>query len=257
MFVFTARGYWHSAKLKSTFFPVWSSANGQQSILKALLNDRFLPIPLDGKKRGDRCSLGGAKVGGASFKDAFLIIPLHYLSLCFQGTGVGVLGENHVEKGGGDDLGRVDNPDTSTDTSDRDDTDGGANNPGTDTEIPATDNKDGKADKPSTSTDTPATDNTNGETDDPGTGTDTPDTDNTDGEANNTGTGTDTLDADADGGVDDIGTRTADANKQVVASNKAHASLFSLRKALFFFSLLLNWKPSLPLRHPHLFPYCL
>ena len=63
-----------------TYFPAWSSANGQQSMLKALLNGRFLPIPLDGKKKGDERSLGGNKgvqVVEASSKDTFLRIPLY------------------------------------------------------------------------------------------------------------------------------------------------------------------------------------
>ena len=66
--------------LLPTSSPVWSSANGQQSMLKALSNSRFLPIPLDGKRRGDGRSLGGnrgAKVVGASSEDALLRIPLH------------------------------------------------------------------------------------------------------------------------------------------------------------------------------------
>ena len=56
-----------------TSSPVWSSANGRQSMLKGLLNGRFLPIPLDRKKRGDGRSLGGnrgAQVVGASSEDA-------------------------------------------------------------------------------------------------------------------------------------------------------------------------------------------
>ena len=66
--------------LSPTSSPAWSSANGRQSMLKALSNGRFSPIPLDGKRRGDGRSLGGnrgAKVVGASSEDALLRIPLH------------------------------------------------------------------------------------------------------------------------------------------------------------------------------------
>ena len=66
--------------LLPTSSPTWSSVNGRQLILKALSNGRFLPIPLDGKRRGDGRSIGGnrgAKIVGASFEDAFLRIPLH------------------------------------------------------------------------------------------------------------------------------------------------------------------------------------
>ena len=66
--------------LLPTSFPAWSSANSRQSMLKALLNSRFSPIPLDGKRRGDRHLLSGnrgAKVVKASSEDTFLRIPLH------------------------------------------------------------------------------------------------------------------------------------------------------------------------------------
>ena len=66
--------------LLPTSSPAWSSANSQQLMLKALSKRRFSMISLDGKRRGDRCSLGknrGAKVVGASSKDALLRIPLH------------------------------------------------------------------------------------------------------------------------------------------------------------------------------------
>ena len=79
MFAFTTGEYWHSAKLKSTSSLMWSSANGQKLILKALLNSCFLPILLNEKRRGDSRSLGGnkrAKLGGAFSQEALLIIPL-------------------------------------------------------------------------------------------------------------------------------------------------------------------------------------
>ena len=70
-------------------------------MLKILSNGRFLPIALDEKRKEDRRSLGGAKVGGAFFEDALLIIPLHWLSLWFSGIGVGICEEDHIEKSGG------------------------------------------------------------------------------------------------------------------------------------------------------------
>ena len=87
-----------------------------------------------------------------------------------------------------------------------------------------------------------------------GTSIDTPDAD---GKADNPGT--DIADADIDADADreadpGIDTTDTDIDGQVAASDKAHASLFSLRKALFFCSLLLNRRPSPPLRHVQSFP---
>ena len=230
---------WALMKVLSNFlwptsFPAWSSTNSRQSMLKALLNDRFLPIPLDEKKKGDGCSLGrnrGAQVVGASSEDALLRIPLYWLSLCFPRTGVCICGSEHVGNGGGDDPssitgtldtdGGADNPSIGTDTPDIDDTNRGADDPGTGTDIPDADGRADhrRADKLGTDTDIPDAD---GRADNPG--TDTADL-NTDTDAN----------ADANGGAD-LGTNIADADadKRVAASDKPRVSLFSLRKALFF-----------------------
>ena len=214
---------------------MWSLANGQQSILKALSNSDFLLIPLDGKKKGDKHSHGRAKVGKAFSKDTFLIIPLHWLSFCLPRTGVSVCKKDYIRKGGGYASREADNLGIGTDTPDSDNTNEGANNPSIGTNIPDTNNMDR-------------------ETDNSGTGTVTPNTDNTDGGVNNSSRGIDTLNANKDRGVDDLGIRTTDADRQVAASNKARASFFFLHKALFWF-LLLNQRSFPLLRHFHFFPH--
>ena len=206
-------------------------------MLKALSNSRFSLIPLNGKRRRDGRSLGrnrGAQVVEASSEDAFLRIPLYWFSLRLPRTGVGVCGLDHVGNGGRDDLGT----DTSTP-----DTDKGADDPGTGTDTADADRRvdNRRADDPGTGINTPDVDGRadNRRADNPGTGTDIPDTD---GRADDRGTddpGTDTADANADADADgeaDPGTNIADAdaNGRVAVSNKARASLFSLRKAFIF-----------------------
>ena len=206
-------------------------------MLKALSNGCFSPIPLDGKRKRNKCLLGRAKVGGASSDDSLWIIPLDWLSFCLSRIGVSVCGKNYIGKSGEDNPRRADDL-------------------GTGTDIPDTNNINGRVDNQSRDTDILAMDNIDREVDNPGTGTDTPDTDNINRGADNPSIGTNTLDKNADGGADDLGTRIADVDRQVAASNKAHVSLFSLRKALFFLSLLLNRRLSPLFCHPHLFLYC-
>ena len=166
-------------------------------MLKALLNGRFLPIPLDRKKKKDKRSLGRAKIGETSSENALLIIPLYWLSFRLPKTGVSVYGENHVEKSKRDDLEEADNPGTGIDTPDIDDMDGRPNNS-------------------SIGIDIPDTKYIYGGVENPGTGTNTSDTDNTDERADNPGIGTNISNVDEDGWVDDPGTSAdiADGNKR-------------------------------------------
>ena len=171
--------------------PAWSSANGQQSILKVLLNSRFLPIPLNKKRRGDGRSFGGnrgTKVVETSSKDNLLRIPLHSLSLRLPRIGICVCREDYIENGGGD------NPSPGTGTPD---TERGDNEPSTGTDTPKTDNIDGGANDPGT-----GTPDTDGGANNPGIRIDKPDTDDIDRIANNLGTKT----PDIDEGADDLNT---------------------------------------------------
>lgn len=80
LFAFIAGGDWQYAKLRLTSSLVWSFANNRQLRLKAILNDRFSLVLLDGKSGRDEHSTSEsreAKVGAASSKDAFLIIWFH------------------------------------------------------------------------------------------------------------------------------------------------------------------------------------
>ena len=195
-------------------------------MLKALSNGCFLPILLDGKRRGNKRSLSKkkvAKVVEASSEDDFLIIPLYWPSLCLFGTSIDVYRKNYVENSGGDDPGPgtgTDKSNISTDTSDTDDTDGEADNLGRDINTPNADRKanDRKADDLSTGIDTLDVDRgaNNRKADNPN---------------------TDTVDADTDADERaDLSKKTVDINakRQTAASNKTHASLFSLYKAFFF-----------------------
>lgn len=208
-------------------------------------------IPLNEKKKGDRRSLGGnreAKIGRVSFEDAFLIILVHWPSLCLSGIDVGVCREEHIRKGGGDNLGinigivdgdeRVDNPVIGTD---KPGIDGKADNSSIGIDIP---DKYRGVNNTGKGTDTPDLDNIDGGTNNPSTDTDSP---NADRRTVNLGKSieiadadkgadpnTDIADVDVERGMDNLSTRTVKADKQATATDKAHKSLFSLCQALFF-----------------------
>lgn len=92
-----------------------------------------MPIALNGKRKIDRHSFSRnreAIIGGVFFKNAFLIIQLHWHSFHLPRIGVGICREDYVGKirgnnpgpgtGIADGDGRVDNPDTSTNIADID-----------------------------------------------------------------------------------------------------------------------------------------
>lgn len=189
-------------------------------LIKVLLNF-FLPIPLDGKKRGNRGVFGKKAFSKAAllilplhnfFEDTLLLLLLHLLivsssfRLFAAKLGVGVFGK--------DDLGiTADDPGTKTGA------DVGADNPSIGIDNLGTEiNADAGADNSGTAADDPGTEtDAEARIDDPGTTTDNPGT-----TADNPG-----IDTDAEAKADDLGT---------VASNKARArtaSLFALRHALF------------------------
>lgn len=98
---FIVKENWQYGKLRSTSSLVWSLANGQQSRLKDLSNDRFFLIPLNEKKRGDGHSIKrsrGAKVGGTSLEDTFFIVWSHWLNLYFSRISVGICEDNYIRK---------------------------------------------------------------------------------------------------------------------------------------------------------------
>ena len=122
--------------------------------IKVLSNFLFSPIPLNGKRRRNRCVLGDKISSKAafsillphnSFEDALLLFSLHPLivssSFCLlvAGSGIGVFSKDNVGKSRGDDLGtktRVDvdrdkNLSTGVDTNGKT----GANNLGTGTDV--------------------------------------------------------------------------------------------------------------------------
>lgn len=204
-----------------------------------------MPIPLDGKRGGNRDALGKKAFSKAailnfllynSSENILLLFPLYPLiilsSFCHLAAklGVGVFGKNNVEKGKGDDLRnsgtdaerrtRADNLGTRTDANTE------ADNPSK-----AADNLGTVVDDLGTATEDlgTVTDNLGIASDDPGTeidnlgiATDDLDTavDNPGMAANDPGTGTDT-----DKGVN---------NSSTTASNKAYVvSFFALRHAFF------------------------
>lgn len=84
---------------------MWSFANGQQSILKAISNDCFSLLLLNGKSKGDGHLTGRskeAKIEAPFFKDAFLIIWFYWPNLCFFGIRVGIYKDNYIRKNGDD-----------------------------------------------------------------------------------------------------------------------------------------------------------
>lgn len=126
------------------------------------MNGRFLPIPLDRKKKGDRHLFDeykGVKIRGTFSEDGFLIIPLYYLSFCFSRTSVGVSGKDHIGKSEKENPGlsssiadrdrKKDKPDIGTDITDIDNIDEGVNNSGRGIDIA---NKDRRADNPDIAT---------------------------------------------------------------------------------------------------------
>ena len=231
----------HPAKLRSSSFSPWLSANGR--VLMKVLSSFLSPIPLNGKKRRNRGAFRKKASSKAAFlilplhnssKDALLLLPLHplivssSLRLPAAKSGVGVFGKDNAGRGRGDDLGSIG-------------ADGGtrANNPGIGTDVnTGADDPSTAADNSGTTTDNPGTtaEDSGTATDDPCTGKDADMGANDPGPAvDNPGTGTD-----ADTRADDPGTRTnADIeanNPGTAASNKAcarAASLFALRHALF------------------------
>lgn len=117
-------------------------------------------IPLDKKKKEDKCSFDGnrgVKIGEASFEDIFLIIPFHWASFHLFQTSISVYREDHIKKNKENNLGagiyivnediEVDNPSIGINIVDTDNTKGEINNPST--SIDKTD-IDGGADKIST-----------------------------------------------------------------------------------------------------------
>lgn len=241
-------------------------ANGQQSKLKALFNNHFSLILLDGKRKGDKCSINGsrrAKIGVAFSEDVFLIIWSHWPNLCFPRTSVGVYGDDHIGK-------NEDNPGTNTADAN---SDGGADNLNTDTANPDGDrrvnnigistidtNKNKGADNLSTGIvdidrvnnfDTDIVDadevddlcisiadvDRDGDTDDPGISTADIDTDTVD------------LDRAENSGID----RQLDG--QVIANDATCVSLFSLCRAFFLWLFILNRRPWALECYPYLVSY--
>ena len=228
LFNLTAGGHPHTAKLRSTSFSAWLSANGR--VLMKVLSSFLLPIPLDGKRGRNRGAFGEKAFSKAAFlilllhnssEDALLLFPLYLpivsSSFCLltAKSGVGVFGKDNAGKSSGDDPGSI-----GADEGTR------ADNPGKGS------NADGRVDDPGI-----ATDNSSTATDDPGTAAD-----NSSTAKDNPGKRTD-----ANLGVNNPGTAAdnpgtgmdADAkanNPGISVSNKARAraaSLFALHRTHF------------------------
>lgn len=173
-----------------------------------------MPILLDEKKKEDKHLFGGnkgAKVRKTSFKYVLLIILLHWPSFCLLEIGISIFGENHIEKGGRDNLslgtskingdGRADNPSIGTNIADAGKE---TNNSGISIE---TADIDKKVDDVSISRKIV---NPDRGTDNPGIDTDIA---NINRKADNPGKGTNIADIDADRGADSrTGTNTVNAN---------------------------------------------
>lgn len=114
---------------------MWLLVKSWQLSLKAILNDCFSLVLLNGKSEGDGHSIGEsreAKIRVAFSKNALLIIWFYWPNLCFFGTRISVYGNNHIRKvrdstGTGTVNANVIDK-LSIETADRD----GADNPGTD-----------------------------------------------------------------------------------------------------------------------------
>lgn len=103
-------------KLRLTPFLTWLLANGQ--VLIKILSNFILPIPLVGKRRGNRGTFNKKASSKAVFlifllynffEDAFLLLSLHLLivssSFCFLTTklDVGIFGKDNVRTNKEDD----------------------------------------------------------------------------------------------------------------------------------------------------------
>ena len=146
-----------------------------------------------------------------------------------------VCGEDYIGKGGRDNPEGVDNPGKGPNTPDLDDKDGKTNDLGTGTDTSVTDIIERRVDNSCKSINIPDTDNTNQEANNPGKNIHILEAD-VDGRADNPGIGTNIPNADTNRRADNPGIKSVDADGQVVASDKARASFFSLSKAFFFIS---------------------
>lgn len=229
-----------------------------------------MPIPLDGKREKDRFSENReVNVGATSSGDAVLIVTPHWPIFSLFGISINICKENPVDKS----RGYNPSPGTADGNKKADNQDGGADDPGTGT---ADINVDGKADNLGTSISTVNTDarannsgkgigieDANGKVNNSGKSIRTADADRG---ADNLGRKMDITDVNervdnsgigigkVNGGVENPGTNIADADGannpntnaddgadgQVVVSNKACLSFFSLHKALFIVIFFLN-----------------
>lgn len=85
---------------------MWLWAKNWLLTLIALWNGRFLLIPVNRKKGGNRCLLiskRGIKVGTASSKNTLLNIVSYWPSLCLSGISICVCRENYIKKDREDD----------------------------------------------------------------------------------------------------------------------------------------------------------
>lgn len=241
-----------------------------------------MSILLDKKKKRDGRLLGrnkGAKIEKVFFEDVFWINLLYWLGFCFFGIDVGVCRENHVKKSRYNNLGlgtnstntngRADNSNITIDTVN---TDRKANNLGIVINITDTNRRvdlgksteivdvDEKVDKSSTDTNTI---NASRKTDYLGKSTKTVninreiDPDKRINKANVNiveGANNPNIDAWTNKSADnsDIDIKTADIDRQAIASNKAGVSLFFLHRVFFEF-FYFNWRLYLSLYYLHLF----